>query len=82
MVSFLTLELHSRLEALVEPARGALLPGGDGDRALRAPQAHVVLLVLHGALEETLAGLAGEDAVVEARDLVAADGARAAKTKK
>ena len=66
------LQLHSHLEALVKPAGRALLTGGDGDRALGAPQADVVLLVLHSPLEESLAGLAGEDPVVEARYLVSA----------
>ena len=66
------------------------LPGGDGDGALGAAEADVVLLVLDRPLEEALdndscdslndslvtaylAGLAGEDAVVEAGDLVGAD---------
>lgn len=38
--------------------------------------ARVDLLVLDGALEETLAGLAGEEAVVVSGDLVAADRAQ------
>ena len=66
----ITFELHACLEALVEPAGWALLSGGDGDGALGSPQTHVVLLVLNCPLEETFAGLAGEDAVVEPGYLV------------
>ena len=66
------LQLHPHLEALLESAGRALLPGGDRHRALCAAQTDVVLLVLDGSLEESLAGLAGEDSVVEARYLVCA----------
>jgi len=65
------LQLHSHLKALLKPAGRALLPSGNCHRALGSSQAHIVLLVLHGSLEEALAGLAGENAVVEPRDLVA-----------
>lgn len=75
--SFLTFQLHPALQTLVEPARRTLLPRGHGDGTLGPPQAHVVLPVLHGALEEALARLAAEYPVVEAGDLVAADRARA-----
>ena len=72
-----TFELHSRVEAFFEAAGRAFFARGDGDRTGGAPKADVVLLVLHGSLEEALTALAREDAVVEARDFVAADGARA-----
>ena len=71
-----TFQLHSGPEALVEPASRALLPGGDGDGALGPAEADVVLLVLDRPLEEALAALAGEDAVVESGDLVAANRTR------
>lgn len=71
----LTFELHARAQALVEAAGGALLARGNGHRAAGAPQADVVLFVLNRALEEALAALAREDAVVEARDAVPAHGA-------
>lgn len=80
IVILLTFQLHPAAEALVEAAGGALLARGDGDGAAAAAQAHVVLAVLHRALEEALARLAREDAVVEAADLVAADRTRAAHT--
>ncbi len=69
---------HARLEALGEAARRTPLAIERGDVALalgRMAREH--LLVLDGALEEALAGLARERAVVEAADLVAADGTRA-----
>ncbi len=81
VVELLTFKLHPCLEALVEPACGALLPGGYGDGTGGAPQTHVVLLVLHGALEEALAALTGEDPVVKTTDFVAAHGTRAGKSK-
>ena len=74
-----TFKFHSGPEALVEPASRTLLPGGDGHRALGPSEADVVLLVLHRPLEEALAALAREDAVVEAGDLVAANRTRAEK---
>lgn len=73
----LTFQLHPLLKALLEPARGALLPGGDRHRTGRPPKALVVLPVLHGPLEEALARLTGENPVVEAGDLVPADRTRA-----
>ena len=75
----LTFQFHARFETLVESAGRTLFPGGDGDWALSAPQTHVVLLVLDGPLEETLARLAGENAVVESGDLVTAHGTRTRK---
>ena len=69
---------HARLEAFREAAGRTPLPVERGDVALGlARVAREDLLVLHGALEEALAGLARKRAVVEARDLVAADGTRA-----
>lgn len=65
------------MQALVEAAGGALLARGHGHGAIGPAQTHIVLTVLHSALEEALARLTREDAIVEARDLVAADWARA-----
>ena len=50
----------------LSPASRAFLPGADSDGALGSAEADVVLFVLNSSLEESLAGLAGEDAVVEA----------------
>lgn len=67
------LQLHSLLQALLEPTRRALLPRRNRHRTRGAPQANVILPVLHRPLEEAFAGLARKDPVVEAGDLVAAD---------
>ena len=75
-VIFFTFELHAGLQALVEAASRALLSGGDRDGTLGAAQANVVLFVLYSPLEESLAALAGENAVVETRYFVSANGAR------
>ncbi len=72
-----TFQFHAGVEALFEPTSGTLFAGGDSDRAGGSPEAHVILLVLDGSFEKALAALAGKDAVMEARDLVAADGTRA-----
>lgn len=69
----LTFQLHSAAETLVEPACGTLLPSSDRDGTVPSSQTHIVLAILYGALEEALARLARENAVVEATDLVAAD---------
>ncbi len=69
---------HARLQALGEPTRRTPFAVERSDVALafgRVARKH--LLVLHGPLEEALAGLARERAVVETADLVAADGTRA-----
>ena len=60
----------------LSPASRAFLPGADSDGALGSAEADVVLFVLNSSLEESLAGLAGEDAVMEAGYLVSAHGAR------
>lgn len=72
----LTLQFHAHLEALLESTVGTTLAlclidvtGSFGD-------AGVDLLVLHGALEEALAGLAGEQAIMIAAHLVATHGAQ------
>ncbi len=66
------LELHAHLEALLEAAVGAALALMLVYLTRLLVHARVQLLVLHGALEEALAGLAREQAVVEAAHLVAA----------
>ena len=69
---------HPRLQALGEATRRTPLPIERGDVALAlARVTREYLLVLHGALEEALAGLARERAVVEAGYLIAAYGTRA-----
>lgn len=60
----------------MEAAEGAALPLGLVDEARAVRDARVHLLVLHGALEEALARLAREQAVVVAADAVAADRAQ------
>lgn len=72
----LTFELHADVEALLEAAEGAALPLRLVDVAAAVGHARVDLFVLHGSLEEALAGLAREQAVVVARHLVAAHGAQ------
>lgn len=52
------LELHAHVEALVETAGRALFPGRHRDGTAGASQAHVVLAVLDGSLEEALRALA------------------------
>ena len=72
---------HARLETLGEATGRTPLAIERGDVALdvAARVAREHLLVLHGALEEALARLARERAVVEAADLVAAYRTRAAR---
>ena len=65
-----TFKFHADVHALLEPAVGTPLPLGLVNDATPLRHAGVDLLVLHGPLEEALAGLAGENAVVEPRDLV------------
>ena len=71
----LTFELHADTEALLEAAERTPFALSLVDLAALIRHTRVHLLVLHGALEEALAGLAGEQAVVVAGHLVAADGA-------
>lgn len=68
----LTLKLHANFEALLKTAIGTPFPLRLVDVTGPFGDARVHLLVLDGALEETLAGLAGEQPVVVAGDLVAA----------
>ena len=60
----LTFELHADVETLLEPAVGAALPLRLVDDAGAVGHARVHLLVLHGPLEEPLARLARQQAVV------------------
>lgn len=71
-----TFELHADLEALLEPAEGTPLPLGLVDVTAALGDARVNLFVLHSPLEEALAGLAGEQAVVVAGNLVATHGTK------
>ena len=66
------LELHAHLQALLETAVGAAFALLFVDLTCLLVHARVELLVLHGALEEALARLACEKAVVEAAHFVAA----------
>lgn len=72
-----TFQFHAGVEALFKSTGRTLFACGDGDGTGGAAEADVVLLVLDRPLEESLAALAREDAVVEAGNLVAADRARA-----
>jgi hypothetical protein len=65
----LTFQLHPHVETLLEATVGAALPLGLVDNTAAVRHAGVHLLVLDGALEEALAGLAGEEAVVVAGHL-------------
>ena len=67
----LTFQLHADVETLLEAAVGAALPLGLVDDTAAVRHAGVHLLVLHRPLEEALAGLAGEQAVVVPGHLVA-----------
>lgn len=68
----LTFQFHADLEALLEAAVGTPLPLGLVYVAASVGHTRVHLLVLHGPLEEALAGLAGEKTVVVTGHLVAA----------
>ena len=68
-VGGLTFQLHADVHTLLEPAVGTPLPLGLVNDATPLRHAGVDLLVLHGPLEEALAGLAGEEAVVVAGHL-------------
>ena len=69
----LTFQLHANLETLLEAAVGTPFALRLIDGAVPILYARIDLLVLHCPLEEPLAGLAGEQAIVVAGDLVAAD---------
>lgn len=69
----LTFKFHAASQTLVKSASRTLLASSDGDRTVPPSETHVVLAVLHRSLEETLARLTREYAVVEAADLVSAD---------
>lgn len=69
----LTLQHHPLLYALLEPAVLAPVPLRLRDLAVAVRHARVHPPVLHRPLEEALAALAGDDAVVQARRLVLAD---------
>jgi hypothetical protein len=71
-----TFQFHAGVEALFKSTGRTLFACGDGDGTGGAAEADVVLLVLDRPLEESLAALAREDAVMEAGNLVAADRAR------
>lgn len=72
-----TFQFHAGVETFFETAGRTFFAGGDGDGTGGAPQAHVVFLILDGPFEESFAALARENAVVEARDFVAANRTRA-----
>ena len=61
---FPTFELHADVETLLEPAVRAPLPLGLINDTVPVGHAGVDLLVLDRSLEESLAGLAGKEAVV------------------
>lgn len=64
-----TFKLHPDIETLLESAVGAALALRLVDDTVAVRHAGVHLLVLDGPLEEALAGLAGEEAVVVAGHL-------------
>lgn len=64
------LQLHANVETLLEAAVGAALSLRLVDVTTPVGHTGVHLLVLHGALEEALAALAGEQSVVVAAGLV------------
>lgn len=66
------------MEAFVEAASWAFFAGGHCYWTNGSSKTDVVLAVLYGPFEEAFAGLAAEDAVMEAGDLVAANRAGAA----
>ena len=68
----LTFQLHAHLEALLKATVGTSLTLTLVNVAAALCDARVDLLILNGSLEEALAGLAGEQAVVVAGDAVAA----------
>lgn len=63
-------------EALVESAGGAFFPGNNGDWTARASKAHIILSILDGAFEKSLARLAREYSIMKTTDLVAANWTR------
>lgn len=73
-VSADSLELHANVKTFLEATIGTSLPLGLVNVAAAIRNARVHLLVLHCSLEEALAAFAGEQAVVVAADLVAANG--------
>lgn len=77
--SQLTLQFHAHLEALLESTVGTTFALSLIDVTGSFRDAGVDLLVLHGALEEALAGFAGEQAVMITAHLVTADGAQLLK---
>jgi hydrogenase/urease accessory protein HupE len=64
---------HANVQALLEAAVRASFPLGFVDNATLISHARVDFLVLHSALEEPLARFAGQQAVVVAGYLIAAD---------
>lgn len=70
-------DTHALVDAALESARGTLLARVLVDKARFSARllsvAHVVLVVLHAALEEALAGLAAEYPIVVAADGILAD---------
>ncbi len=69
MRRLLTFEPHADVQTLLEPAVGTALPLRLVYDAALVRHTRVHLLVLHGALEESLARLAGQQAVVVAGHL-------------
>ena len=66
-----TFLFHAHTEALVEAAALTGVAGELGDDAVASVLAVVLQVLLHSALEEALAALAGEHRVVIARGTVA-----------
>lgn len=63
-------------EALLESAGGAFFPGNNGDWTARASKAHIILSILDGAFEKSLARLAREYSIMKTTDLIPANWAR------
>lgn len=74
--SSFTFQLHTTLETLVETASGTFFSRRHRNWAHGSPQTHVVFSILHCPLEEALARFTTEDAVMEARNFIAADRTR------
>lgn len=65
-------EFHTHVQALVEAASRTLFASGYGNQTRRTVQAHVVLVILHGALEKSFAAFARKYTVMEAGNFIAA----------
>lgn len=70
----LTFKFHADVQTLLEAAEGATLPLRFVNVASPFSDARIDLFILNSPLEEALARLAGEEAIVVAANFVPADG--------